>query len=426
MASLAMLVAFLVMLAIGVPVAIALGGASMLYVAADGSIPLLAVVHRMVGGTDSFPLLCIPFFIMAGLLMNTSGITGRIYDFAVALVGWMKGGLGHVNVVGSVIFAGMSGTAVADAAGLGTIEIKAMRDHGYDPEFAVGITGASAILGPIIPPSLPMVVYGISANASIGQLFAAGIIPGLIIATSLMCMVAYFAHVRGYHRDAVFQASVLWRATKRAFLPLMTPVLLIGGMRIGAFTPTEAAIAAVAYALFLGGVLYRTLSLKSLVKTTLETAEITAVIMLILAGSEIFGWIITTTKISDQIVAAVLSITDTKWVILLLVNIFLLAVGLAMEPLPSMVILVPIMLPLMQAIGVDPVHFGLIMVLNLCIGLLTPPVGIVLFILARVANISFERAARGALPFLVPLLFTLGLVTYWPGMVMYLPTLWYR
>ena len=426
MASLAMFAAFIVMLAIGVPVAIALGGASMLYVAADGSIPLLAVVHRMVGGTDSFPLLCIPFFVLAGLLMNTSGITGRIYEFAVALVGWMKGGLGHVNVVGSVIFAGMSGTAVADAAGLGTIEIKAMRDHGYDPEFAVGITGASAILGPIIPPSLPMVVYGISANASIGQLFAAGIIPGLIIASSLMCMVGYFAHVRGYHRDAVFRGSVLWRATKRAFLPLMTPVLLIGGMRIGAFTPTEAAIAAVAYALFLGVVLYRTLSLKSLVKASLEAAEITAVIMLILAGSEIFGWIITTTKISDQIVAAVLSITDTKWVILLLVNLFLLAVGLAMEPLPSMLILVPIMLPLMQAIGVDPVHFGIIMVLNLCIGLLTPPVGIVLFILARVANISFERATRGALPFLIPLLFTLGLVTYWPGMVMYLPTLWYR
>jgi tripartite ATP-independent transporter DctM subunit len=417
---------FFVLLAIGFPVALALGGSSMLFVFIDEYIPLLAVVHRTADGVNSFPLMCVPFFIMAGSLMNTAGITERIYSFAVALVGWMKGGLGQVNVVGSVIFAGMSGTAVADAAGLGTIEIKAMKDHGYDPQFAVGITAASSILGPVLPPSLPMVLYGITANASIGQLFAAGIFPGLLLAACLMGMVAYFAHKRGYHRDAKFQWGVLAYQTKRAFLPMMTPVILIGGMRIGVFTPTEAAIAAVVYALFLGVVVYRSLSFKALAKVSIETVEITAVVLLIVAGSEIFGWLITTTKIADQIVDMVLAITERPWLILLLVNIFLLIVGLAMEPVPCILILTPILLPLMERIGVDPIQFGVIMVLNLCIGLLTPPVGIIVFILGRIAGISFEQATRAVLPFMVPLLITLGLVTYWPEMVLYLPTLWYR
>jgi tripartite ATP-independent transporter DctM subunit len=414
---------FAILLAIGFPVALALGGSSMLFVFIDDRIPLLAVLHRTVDGVNSFPLMCVPFFIMAGLLMNTAGITERIYSFAVALVGWMKGGLGHVNVVGSVIFAGMSGTAVADAAGLGTIE---MKDHGYDAEFSVGITAASSILGPIIPPSLPMVLYGIQANASIGQLFAAGIIPGLLLAACLMVMVSYFAHVRGYDRDAAFRLSELVLQTKRAFLPLMTPVLLIGGMRIGAFTPTEAAIAAVVYALFLGVFVYRSLSFRALAKVSIETVEITAVVLLIVAGSEIFGWLITTTKISEQIVDLVLAVTEKPWLILLLVNIFLLFVGLAMEPVPCILILTPILLPLMEKIGVDPIQFGVIMTLNLCIGLLTPPVGIIVFILGRIAGISFEQATKAVMPFMVPLLVTLGLVTYWPEMVLYLPTLWYR
>ena len=417
---------FVVLMAIGFPVALALGGSSMLFVFIDERIPLLAVLHRTVDGVNSFPLMCVPFFILAGLLMNTAGITERIYSFAVALVGWMKGGLGQVNVVGSVIVAGMSGTAVADAAGLGTIEIKAMKDHGYDPEFAVGVTAASSILGPILPPSLPMVLYGLTANASIGQLFVAGIFPGLILAAMLMCLVAYFAHVRGYHRDSVFHLGELGRQTVRAFLPLMTPVILIGGMRIGIFTPTEAAIVACVYALFLGFFVYRSLTFKALAKVSIETVEITAVVLLIVAGSEIFGWLITTTKIADQIADMVLAITERPWLILLLVNVFLLFVGLAMEPVPCILILTPIMLPLMEKIGVDPIHFGVIMVLNLMIGLLTPPVGIIVFILGRIAGISFERATRAVLPFMVPLLITLGLVTYWPEMVMYLPKLWYR
>ena len=421
-----LLLSFMALLLIGVPVAIALGGASLLFVALEGASPLLVVVHRMVGGVDSFPLLAIPFFIMAGSLMNTAGITERIYDFAMALVGWLKGGLGHVNVVGSVIFAGMSGTAVADAGGLGNIEIKAMRDHGYPVDFAVGITGASSTIGPIIPPSLPLVIYGVMANASIGQLFAAGVIPGLFMAATIMIMVAYYAHVRGYHRDAAFRLGILWRTFQRAFLPLLTPVLLIGGMTTGIFTPTEAAIAATAYAMVLGLFVYRTLTWRGLVKVSMETAETTAIILLIVAGASIFGYLITTTRVTDDVANIVLSITSEPWAVLLLVNIFLLIVGCFMETIAAITILVPVLLPLMEKIGVDPVHFGLIMVLNLMIGLLTPPVGMVLYILARVANISFERATKACLPFLIPLIGTLLVVTYWSDMVLWLPRIFYR
>jgi tripartite ATP-independent transporter DctM subunit len=417
---------FLLLLVIGVPVAIALAGSSLLYVMAEGVQPHLVVLHRMIGGIDSFPLLAIPFFIMAGSLMNSAGITNRIYDFALALVGWLKGGLGHVNVVGSVIFAGMSGTAVADAGGLGNIEIKAMRDHGYSVDFAVGVTGASSTIGPIIPPSLPFVIYGVMANASIGKLFAAGVIPGLVMALTMMIMVTYYAHTRGWHRDARFSVVALWQTFKRAFLPLLTPIILVGGMTTGVFTPTEAAIAATAYAILLGIGFYRSLSLKKLIKVSMETAETTAIILLIVAGASIFGYLITLTKVTDNVSALVLSITTTPWVILLLVNVFLLIVGCFMETIASITILVPVLLPLMDKIGVDPVHFGLIMVLNLMIGLLTPPVGMVLYILARVANISFERTTKACLPFLIPLLISLGLVTYWPSMVMFLPNLFYR
>jgi len=417
---------FVILMAIGLPVALTLAGSSFLFVLDQGTMPWVAVMHRMVSGIDSFPLLAIPFFVMAGSLMNSSGITERLYAFAVAVVGWMRGGLGQVNIVGSVIFAGMSGTAVADAAGLGMIEIKAMKEHGYSAEFAVGVSAASSLLGPILPPSLPLVIYGVTANASIGQLFAAGIIPGLILAASLMIMVAVYARIYDLPRDARFSPINMLYAFRRAFLPLMLPVLLIGGMRIGAFTPTEGAVAACAYALFLGTVVYRTLSLKAFVKVSIETIEVSAVILLILAGSEIFGWLITTTRISDQIADMVYAVSQQRWVILLLLNVVLLLLGLALEPVPLILILTPVLMPLIERIGVDPIHFGMIMVINLMIGLLTPPVGIVTMILGRIAGITFQQASRAVLPFMVPLLVTLGLVTFWPEMVLYLPTLWYR
>ena len=454
---------FLGLMGAGVPVAIAMAGASLIYVMLSGNTPDFVVIHRMVNGVDSFPLLAVPFFILAGNLMNSAGITNRIYNFALGLVGWLKGGLGHVNVVGSVIFAGMSGTAIADAAGLGTIEIKAMKDQGYPTEFAVGVTAASATLGPIIPPSLPFVIYAMFANVSVGALFLAGILPGLVMAFLMMVTVAYFAHRRGWGRDiplewrriarslvelcvvagfpvvlwacnqlganmtyATVIALVLLFAADRYFkfaavLPIMTPVLLIGGMTAGIFTATEGAIAACVWALFLGVVWYRSMSLKALIKASMDTIETTAVVLMIVAAASIFGWMLVATRTTEAIAAWVLAFTSDPWMFLLLANLRMLFVGCFLEPTAAITILVPILLPSVQKLGIDPVHFGLIMVLNLMIGLLHPPMGLVLFVLARVAKLSVERTTMAILPWLLPLLVSLVLVTYVPAVSLWLP-----
>jgi TRAP-type C4-dicarboxylate transport system permease large subunit len=406
----------------------------------------------------------VPFFILAGNLMNNAGITNRIYNFALALVGWLKGGLGHVNVVGSVIFAGMSGTAIADAAGLGTVEIKAMKDHGYATEFAVGVTAASATLGPIIPPSLPFVIYAMMANVSVGALFLAGILPGVLMAVLMMVTVAYFAHKNGWGGDVKFSASRIGRALVelavviawplvtwalvnklglsaravvlgaivslfvcdrffkwQAVLPIMTPVLLIGGMTTGLFTPTEGAIAASAWALFLGLAWYRTMNWKMFVKVSLDTVETTATVMFIVAAASIFGWMLTATGVTAALAQWVLGFTKEAWVFLLLANLLMLFVGCFLEPTAAITILVPLLLPIATQLGVDPVHFGLVMVLNLMIGLLHPPMGMVLFVLARVAKLSVERTTMAILPWLVPLLVSLILLTYIPQIGLWLP-----
>lgn len=454
---------FLALMGAGVPVAIAMAGSSLIYVMVSGNVPDFVVIHRMVNGIDSFPLLAVPFFVLAGNLMNSAGITNRIYNFALALVGWLKGGLGHVNVVGSMVFAGMSGTAIADAAGLGTIEIKAMRDHGYSTEFAVGVTAASATLGPIIPPSLPFVIYAMFANVSVGALFLAGLIPGVVMALLIMATVAYYAHKRGFGRDVKFQWAKLgkallelaivaafpvaiWAATEagalptaavvvalalllvadrkfrfNAVLPILTPVLLIGGMTSGVFTATEGAIAACVWALFLGLVWYRTMSPQMLVKVSMDTIETTATVLLIVAAASIFGWMLTVTRTTEAIAAWVLAFTSDPWMFLLLANLLMLFVGCFLEPTAAITILVPVLLPIVHQLGIDPVHFGLIMVLNLMIGLLHPPMGLVLFVLARVSKLSFERTTMAILPWLLPLLASLILVTYVPSISLWLP-----
>jgi len=459
---------FLLLLSGGVPVAMAMAGASLIYILWSGNIPPFVVIHRMVGGIDSFPLLAVPFFILAGNLMNNAGITNRIYNYALALVGWLKGGLGHVNVVGSVVFAGMSGTAIADAAGLGTIEIKAMKDHGYSTEFAVGVTAASATLGPIIPPSLPFVIYGMMANVSVGALFLAGILPGVFMAFLMMLTVAWFAHKYGWGRDIKFEWSrlikalvetvvvigwplVLWLLVNnlgwppqptviagllllfvadklfnfQAVLPIMTPVLLIGGMTTGIFTPTEGAIAACLWALILGFAWYRTLNLKMFVKVCLDTVETTATVLFIVAAASIFGWMLTATGVTADISAWVLGFTKDPMVFLLLANLLMLFVGCFLEPTAAITILVPILVPICQQLGIDLVHFGLVMVLNLMIGLLHPPMGMVLFVLARVAKLSVERTTIAILPWLFPLLGSLVVITYFPKLVLWLPKMFY-
>jgi len=457
-------IVFLLFMSAGIPVAVAMAGASLVYILWSGNLPGFVVIHRMVSGVDSFPLLAVPFFILAGNLMNNVGITNRIYNFALALVGWLKGGLGHVNILGSVIFSGMSGTAIADAAGLGTIEIKAMKEHGYSTEFAVGVTAASATLGPIIPPSLPFVIYGMMANVSVGALFIAGLMPGLIMTLLMMLTVAYYAHKNGWGADVKFQwprlmkalvellvvclwPTLLWFAVDRfgapaqpavlialailfvadkvfrfeAVLPIMTPVLLIGGMATGLFTATEGAIAACVWAMVLGFFWYRTLKWKMFVKVCLETVESTSTVLFIVAAASIFGWMLTATGVTADIASWVLNFTKDAWVFLLLANLLMLFVGCFLETTAAITILVPILLPISNQLGIDPVHFGVVMVLNLMIGVLHPPMGMVLFVLARIANLSIERTTMAILPWLVPLLLSLGIITYWPATVLWLP-----
>jgi tripartite ATP-independent transporter DctM subunit len=400
---------------------IALAGSSLIYTHFLAGIPDFVILHRMVGGIDSFPLLAVPFFILAGNLMNSAGITNRIYDFAVASVGWMRGGLAHVNIMGSVIFAGMSGTAIADAAGLGTIEIKAMKDHGYSPEFSVGVTAASATLGPIIPPSLPFVIYGMMANVSIGALFLGGFIPGAVLTIFMMLYVTYCARRYGMGRDQAFAWRTLGTTFIAALPPLLTPVIIIGGMTFGWFTPTEAAIAACAWAMLLGFILYRSLDFKRFYKVTMDTIETTAAVLLIVGAASLFGWVLTTTRVAEYAAEGLLSVTTNRYVILLLINILLLVVGCFLEPIASISILVPILMPVLTKVGIDPVHFGVVMTLNLMIGLLHPPLGMVLFVLARISKMSVERTTMAILPWLIPLLASLIAITVIPELTLWLP-----
>jgi len=456
--------AFLVLMLIGVPVALAMVGASLLYLLVSGSVPDVVVAQRMIAGVESFPLLAVPFFILAGNLMNIAGITGRIYDFALALVGWMRGGLGQVNIIGSVVFAGMSGTAIADAAGLGTIEIKAMKDHGYDTEFAVGVTAASATLGPIIPPSLPFVIYGMMANVSVGSLFLAGLLPGVVLTILMMLTVAYYARRNNWGGDVPFSLRRLltaglevlvvlavpmavwlmtengvapnlavsgvfvvllildWRFNFSAVMALMAPVILIGGMTFGWFTPTEAAVAAVIWALFLGLVRYRSIRFKTLAKAIFDTIETTASVLFIVTAASVFAWLLTTTQAAQMLSEAILGVTQSQWVFLLMVNVLILIVGCFIDTVAAITILVPILLPIVLELGIDPIHFGLIMTLNLLIGLLHPPMGMVLFVLARISKLSVERTTVAILPWLVPLFVALALITYIPQISLWLPT----
>jgi tripartite ATP-independent transporter DctM subunit len=412
---------FLVVLLAGVPVFIALAGSSLLYTHFLAGIPDFVILHRMAGGIDSFPLLAVPFFILAGNLMNSAGITNRIYDFAVALCGWMRGGLAHVNIMGSVIFAGMSGTAIADAAGLGTIEIKAMQDHGYSTEFSVGVTAASATLGPIIPPSLPFVIYGMMANVSIGALFMGGFIPGAVMTIFMMLYVTYCARKYNMGRDQAFRLRTLGLTFVAALPPLLTPAIIMGGMTFGWFTPTEAAIAACAWAMILGIFLYRSLNFKQFYKVTLDTIETTAGVLLIVAAASLFGWVLTTTRITEYAAEALLAYTSNRYVILLLINVLLLVVGCFLEPIASISILVPVLMPVITKVGIDPVHFGVVMTLNLMIGLLHPPLGMVLFVLARISKLSIERTTMAILPWLIPLLASLVAITLIPELTLWLP-----
>src|SRR5437764_3914498 len=404
-----------------VPVFIAFALSSPIYTHFIALIPDFVFLHCMAGGLDSFPLLAVPFFILAGNLMNSAGITNRIYDFAVATCGWMKGGLAHVNIFASVILTGMSGTSIDYAAGLGTIEIKAMQDHGYDTEFSVGVTAASSTLGAFIPPSLPLLIYAMMGNVSFGALFLGGFIPGAVMTIFMMLYVSYCARRYGMGADQAFRWNVLGRTFIAALPALMTPMIIVGGMTFGWFTPTEAAIAACAWALILGVFLYRSLSLKQFYKVSMDTIETTAGVLLIVAAASLFGWVLTTTRLTEAGAEALLQLTNNRYIILLLINVLLLVIGCFLEPIASISILVPVLMPIILKVGIHPVHFGVVMTLNLMIGLLHPPLGMVLFVLSRIAKLSIERTTMAILPWLIPLLLSLIAITLIPELTLWLP-----
>jgi tripartite ATP-independent transporter DctM subunit len=380
------------------------------------------VVQRMSSGIDSFPLLAIPLFVLAGNLLNVGGIAARIFEFAVALVGHLRGGLAQVNIFASLIFAGMSGVAQADAAGLGTVEIKAMKKEGFDAAFAAACSAASAIVGPIIPPSVIMVVYGVLAQVSIGDLFLAGLVPGFVIGAMLMATVWFLVATGRAYAPVQPKAprGTLGRTFVRAIPALMAPVILVVGLLSGAATPTELGAITVVYAVGLGFA-YRELTLRKLYACVGETFVTTGVLVFIMAAAVPFGWAIAVNNIPANLAATMLEITTNKWVILAMINVLLLVVGCVMETTAILLIAVPTFLPLIVALGIDPVHFGLVIILNLLIGATTPPFGVLLFIVQDIAKVSFGAVVRAFVPFYVPLLGALLLITYWPDLSLWLP-----
>lgn len=388
-----------------------------------GGLGVGVVPQKMAQSIFSFPLVAAPLFILMGNIMNGAGITERIFNFAAVCVGWMRGGLCHANILASVIFAGMSGSAVADAGGVGTLEIKAMKDEGYDSETAAAITAASATIGPIIPPSLPMVIYGVTADVSIGRLFLGGVVPGLLMAGALMIMVREVARRRSLPRHPFPGLGDLWQAYKRAHWALMTPVILFGGMMGGWFTPTEAAAVAATYALILGLFVYRDFDLRTLPKIIVDTVETTGVVLALLMAAAALGWCLSVSRIPQTVGPMLVEHVKSPLVFLLIVNVLLLIIGCFMEALAAMLILIPILVPVSIALGIDPIHFGIVFVLNLMIGTVTPPVGVVLFITSKIAGISFEAMSRAILPWLIPLVAVLMAITIWPPLTTWLPGL---
>lgn len=374
-------------------------------------------------GVDSFTLLAIPLFLLAAKVMNTGGITKRLFNFCMKLVGWLPGGLGHVNILTSLVFAGMSGTAVSDASGLGSIEIQAMKDNGYDDDFSCCVTAASSTLGPIVPPSIPLVVYATVSGASVGALFMAGIIPGLVMACIMMIVVAIYAIKRGYPRSAFPKGREFFIAVKEGILSLMAPVILLVGIYGGVFTPTESAAIVVLYSLFLDIVVYHELTWRKFVRILRETVRDSVSIAMIIAGATFFGYVATRAKIPQMILQAMTHFVSSKIVLLIIINVFLLIIGCFLETASAITIVVPLLLPLLSQYGVNLTQFGIIIVLNLMIGLLTPPFGLVLFVVSKIGKISIGRFSKALIPWMCALLAALLLVTFIPQLSLWFPSL---
>ncbi|XWN33269.1 MAG: TRAP transporter large permease [Devosia sp.] len=412
----------LVLFALSIPIAVGLIGVGLTYLAAGGRVDPLIAAQRVATGIDNFALTAIPFFLLAAELMNRTGITDRIFHLANCLLGRVTGGLGYVNVGASMLFASMSGSAVADAVGLGRIEIRAMTEAGYERDFSAAVTAASTTIAPILPPSISLIIFGVTSGASIGGLFLGGILPGILMGLSLMVVIYLHVRRKNYPRGPKVPPRQLLCAFAGAFWPLMMPVIIVGGIWSGIFTPTEAGACAVLYALLLG-LAYRTLKVSDIVSTLYESALGAANILFIIAASAVIAWLLTMEQVPLHLAAAILDMSPDPWVFLLILNVLLLVLGCFMAAAPVIIMVTPIILPATTAMGLDPIHVGVVMVLNLMIGLITPPVGLCLFAVAEVAEISPVRLMKALLPFFIPLFFSLIAITLMPGIVLFIPRL---
>lgn len=416
----------LVFLVLGVPVFMSLLATSLLHIVVNGPDPILLLAQRLSNTLDSFPLLAIPLFILAAEIMNRSGATKRIFGLASAMVGHITGGLGHVNVLASILFSGMSGSAVADASGLGMIEMQAMNEDGYDPAFSAAVTAASSTIGPIIPPSVPMVIYGVISGASIGALFMGGIVPGLIMGLGMMVLIFFITKRRGLHAGRKRASwSEIGRAVGQAAPSMFLPIIILGGIWGGVFSPTEAAAVAVVYAVVLGVFVHRELKLGEILTALFEAGKTTASIMLIVAAAGLYGWLISVEQIPQIVRDALLMVSENPIIILLIINVILLVMGMFMELIAILTITIPVFLPVARGLGLDPVYFGVIVVFNLMIGFLTPPFGLNIFIMQKLSKVPFWRIVRELVPFMVVLLITLLLMVFFPSIVTWLPGLVY-
>jgi len=421
------LVIFFVLISLillGIPIAVSMGLTAVLTFVFMGEARILTMVaQRMCASTTAFTLLAIPFFILAGNLMNTGGITKRVFRFAQALVGHIWGGLGQVNVVASMIFSGMSGSAVADAAGLGLIEMRAMVDGGYDRKFSAAITAASSTIGPVVPPSIPFVIYGSLTGVSVGKLFLAGFIPGALMGIALMAAVFVVSRIRNYPKEKRASLKELLTSAKEAVLPLGTPVIIIGGILGGVFTPTEAAVVASLYALFLGLVVYREFTIKDLPKIFWETIVHTIRVMFIISAAGFFGWLLIRQRIPEQVITSLAALTTSKGTLLAMITLILLILGCFIEGIAVFVITIPVFMPLIARFDIDAVQFGVIMTLASMLGLLTPPVGMSLYAVSSISKVPIGILSRELLPYMLGIFVVLMAVTYIPDISLILPKL---
>lgn len=417
-----LIILLIISVLLGIPIVFSIGLPVFLHTFIH-ELSISALFQQMVRGLDSFVLVSVPAFILAGNIMNEGGITRRLFHFANCLVGHVRGGLAHANVICSIIFAGMSGSAIADAGGLGSIEIKAMNEHGYEPEFSAAVTAASSTIGPIIPPSVPAVIYAASGGVSVGKLFLAGFLPGLLIAVSFMLLIYVVSLKRGYGSEKRVALKKLVHSFFSSIWALLTPVVLLGGIFSGIFTPTEAAAVSVVYAIIVAKFIYKELTLKKLYKVMIDSMLTSAVVGIIIAVSFGLSYLFTLSQVPQRLAMSLTEFTTNPLLIFLILNCFFFILGMFMDPTASILIVTPILMPIILRVGIDPVHFGIVMILNLMIGLLTPPVGMSLYTVANIGKVSIASLIKELKWFYLILLVVLVLLVIFPQITMVLPSI---